>query len=84
MVPNRQLYTPDMTCAFVPCADVSSCALPGGCIPRRFGQPPRPRPKAQRKGRRRKESDIDLFACLGNVDGEGEEGPRPAGDLGQG
>jgi hypothetical protein len=80
MVPSRQLYTPDMTCAFAPCTDVSSCALPGGCIPRRFGQPPRP--KARRKGRRTKESDRALFACLGNVDGE--EGPRSAGDLGQG
>lgn len=36
-----------MTCAFVECAAVQSCCLPGGCVTRRYG-PAAPRRDATR------------------------------------
>jgi hypothetical protein len=28
------------TCAFLPCAEVTRCCLPGGCVTQRFGPQP--------------------------------------------
>lgn len=37
------------TCAFVPCAEVVSCPLPGGCVQQRFGAAPVRMPKTLRE-----------------------------------
>jgi hypothetical protein len=81
-----------MTCAFELCADVlaaeleaggAGCCLPGGCVLARYG--PAPRAKAPARVRRRQRPQVRLFgeASKGKR-GRVGEGPRPAGDLGQG
>jgi hypothetical protein len=79
------------SCAFEACSDVLAagapgCAMVGGCIPLRFGNPPRPKPTTP--VRRRQRPQARLFGEAVGKSGRRKReraggGPRPAVDLGR-